>query len=192
MEVAVLYSGGKDSSLAALILDKLGYDVQLVNANFGILDSWRFAEEAARALGFEFKVIKVDRRIAEEAKEIIVRDGFPNNGLNYVHKKVVEEVAKHYKAIADGTRRDDRVPWLEVSDIRRIEDKYGVEYIAPLRGIGYKTLRSLAERYFKFEIGDSKLKGDYECELRALIRRDGKKEEDFFPAHIQSKVIRRI
>ena len=38
MKAGVLYSGGKDSSFMAIMLKKLGFDVELCTANFGIED----------------------------------------------------------------------------------------------------------------------------------------------------------
>ena len=51
MKAAVLYSGGKDSSLMAVILDRLGYDVELITINFGIFNSSIPAQESAKSLG---------------------------------------------------------------------------------------------------------------------------------------------
>ena len=61
MKTAVLYSGGKDSSLMAVILDKLGYDVELITINFGIFDSSIPATESAKNLGFKHRVLKLDK-----------------------------------------------------------------------------------------------------------------------------------
>ena len=36
MKACVLYSGGKDSSLMGLTLKRLGFDVELITANFGV------------------------------------------------------------------------------------------------------------------------------------------------------------
>ena len=38
MKAAVLYSGGKDSSFMAVMLKRLGLDVELCTANFGVYD----------------------------------------------------------------------------------------------------------------------------------------------------------
>ena len=40
MKAAVLYSGGKDSSFMAVMLKRLGLDVELCTANFGVYDSY--------------------------------------------------------------------------------------------------------------------------------------------------------
>lgn len=190
MQVAVLYSGGKDSSLAAWILKLLGYNVELITANFGVVDSWKYAKKAARALGFEHKVIKFDRAIIEKGTEIILKDGYPKNGINYLHKYVIEEGMKGHKRIADGTRRDDRVPWLTMEEIKSLEDRHGGEYLTPLRGIGHKTIKELANKLFIVEEGESDGidKGDYEAEIRALIRMKGRDPKKYFPNHKQSIV----
>ena len=40
MKAAVLYSGGKDSSFMAVMLKRLGLDVELCTANFGVYESY--------------------------------------------------------------------------------------------------------------------------------------------------------
>ena len=40
MKAGVLYSGGKDSSFMAVMLKRLGLDVELCTANFGVYDSY--------------------------------------------------------------------------------------------------------------------------------------------------------
>ena len=52
MKACVLYSGGKDSSLMAVILSRLGYDVDLVTVNFGVFDSYIPASMSAKSLNF--------------------------------------------------------------------------------------------------------------------------------------------
>ncbi|ADP76972.1 Queuosine synthesis [Methanothermus fervidus DSM 2088] len=191
MKACVLFSGGKDSSLMATILDRLGMDVELVTVNFGIYDSWKAAAESAKALDFEHKVLKLNKKIIIKAVEKILEDGFPNNGINYLHKKVVEKVAKKYPVVADGTRRDDRVPKLNIDEIRSLEDKNDIEYIT-LRGMGHKTINRLSARLFKLRKIDSKLMktSDYEVEIRYLIKKIGEKPESYFPpSHYQTQVI---
>lgn len=55
MKVQVLYSGGQDSSLSAVLLEPF-FDVELVTCTFGIKneDYWRNAENAAGVIGFPF------------------------------------------------------------------------------------------------------------------------------------------
>jgi len=84
MELALLYSGGKDSSLAARLLDDF-YDVTLVTAQFGVTDDWQHAREAAESLGFPFEIVSLDDAVAREAVDQMVEDGFPRNGIQRVH-----------------------------------------------------------------------------------------------------------
>ncbi len=194
MKVSVLFSSGKDSSLSALILKRLGYEVELVTVNFGLLDTYKFAEETAKILGFDFRVKRIDKKILEKALEILVERGYPKDAINYLHKTSVEEVAKEKRteAVADGTRRDDRVPMLSLGEVRSIEDRYNVEYIAPLWGLGYKTIKNLVNRFFVLEVGESESvkKADYEAELRELLRKEGYNVYEYFPKkHLQSRVV---
>ncbi|MFQ6135567.1 MAG: hypothetical protein ACE5PM_00090 [Candidatus Hydrothermarchaeales archaeon] len=190
-KVCILYSGGKDGSLASYILEKMGYDVQLVTANFGVLDSWKYAKKSADALGFDHRILRFEKDVAERAMDIIVKDGYPNNGINYIHKRVLSNVAEDFELIADGTRKDDRVPWLNVGEIRSLEDSSNCQYLTPLRGIGYKTIDALAHALFEIEEGESEdiPKGDYEAEIRALLKERCLDPGKFFPSHIQSRVL---
>lgn len=191
----VLYSGGKDSSLAAVILRLLGYEIELLTANFGFESSYRHASRAADALGFRHRVIKMSRETLEEAAEMISNDGFPNYGIDFLHKKVLEEVVKsagEKGVIADGIRRDDRAPKVAMSDVRRLEDKYGISYLSPLKGFGHKEIEALAKSFFIFAEGESDKinKGDYESEIRKCLKMRGCKVEEIFPKnHKQSIVI---
>ncbi|AXI25487.1 hypothetical protein CFE53_04810 [Methanofervidicoccus sp. A16] len=187
----VLFSGGKDSSLSALLLKKLGYEVELITVNFGVLDSYKYAQETADILNIPHKVEFLDREIIERAVEIILSDGYPGKGIQYLHKRVIEILADKYKVIADGVRRDDRVPKLSHSEIQSIEMRKGIEYLNPLMGFGHKTIKYLVDRYFILSQGesDSILKSDYESEIRALIRAKGRDPKDYFPKHTQSRVI---
>ncbi|HID47854.1 MAG TPA: hypothetical protein EYH15_00660 [Methanothermococcus okinawensis] len=190
-KVYVLFSGGKDSSLSALLLKNLGYDVELVTVNFKILDTYRYAQETADILKMPHHVEFLDREIVERAVEIILRDGYPARGIQYLHRRVIETLADKYKVIADGIRRDDRVPRLSHSEIQSIEMKKNIEYINPLIGFGHRTVKYLVDRYFILSQGESEhiLKSDYESEIRALIRAKGKDPRDYFPKHTQSRVI---
>lgn len=194
MEVYHLYSGGKDSSLAAYILRSIGYEVKLVTINFGVLDSWKYAKETAETLGFEHDVIFLDKKILEKAAEICTQDGHPNRAIQFIHERALEEVAKReeVKRISDGTRRDDRVPMLELPKARSLEDRFNVQYIRPLLGLGYKTIRELTEKLFIIEIRESEKleKSDYEVELRYLLRQKGIDPLSIFPKrHYQSRVL---
>jgi|GEM_PF-50973 len=205
-KATVLYSGGKDSSLAAAILKLLGYDVELLTASFGLDESYKHARAAASALGFKHRVIKLDEKILAEAAEMMIGDGFPNNGMDFLHRKVLEEVAKEIaldegrqnngnrekQVIADGVRRDDKAPKLAIREIRSIEDRYGVSIISPLLGFSYRETSALAKSFFEYAENESDKinKGDYESEIRKYLKMRGWSIEKIFPKkHKQSMVI---
>ena len=192
MKVCVLYSGGKDSSLIAVILTKLGYEVELVTLNFGVFDSFKPATKSASALGFKHRVFKADKTIIKNATDIILNDGFPNNGINYIHKEALDLVSRDYKVVADGTRRDDRIPKLEGSEINSLESRRNVEYIT-LRGFGHKTINNLSDVLFEVKKEQTNIdnNSDYEIEIRCLINEiEGENASlNIFPSHIQSRVV---
>lgn len=194
MRVFHLYSGGKDSSLSAYILNRLNYDVRLVTVNFGVLNSWRYAKETAERLGFKHEVVFLEETILEKAMEMCIKDGHPNNAIQFIHERALEEIAKreNVERISDGTRRDDRVPFLDQRKTRSLEDRFNVQYIRPLLGLGYKTIRELTEKLFIVEVKESEEleKSDYEVELRHLLREKGIDPLTIFPKrHYQSRVL---
>ncbi len=199
MKVSVLFSGGKDSSLSALLLEPF-FEVELVTCNFGLLPTGEIAAKTAKELHFPHRTVSLDREILEKAYELLLRDGFPpRSAINYIHGRAVETLALDpaVKLIADGTRRDDRVPVLSISQIRSIEDRLGVQYFCPpLKGYGKKVVDSLVRSYLNIEQGgpsESTQKADYETELRELIRqRQGDERiRELFPVHFQSHVLSR-
>ncbi|MEA1992846.1 MAG: hypothetical protein U9N35_00405 [Euryarchaeota archaeon] len=188
MEVNLLFTGGKDSSLSAYILEKLGYHIKTITATFGLSESWKLAGETAEALGYSHTAVTIDKKVLKRGCEIMLDDGYPLNGIKYIHRKILHTLAKDYKLLCDGSRRDDRTPWLGLAEIRSLEDKYGVEYITPLRGIGYKTLRYLTDKLFIVETYDSSkgMTADYETEIRVFL---GNKAESIFPTHKHTRVL---
>ena len=192
MELALLYSGGKDSSLAALILDRF-YDVTLVTAHFGVTEEFENARGAADALGFPFDTVELDREVAEEAVDRMIEDGYPRNGIQRVHEHALEVVAERdVTAVADGTRRDDRVPTVSRATAQSLEDRHGIDYLSPLAGFGRGAVDRLVERELEVETGPSEeiARADYEGELRALIRERGGDDavDAVFPEHDQTIV----
>ncbi|EMA00764.1 hypothetical protein SAMN05443574_101186 [Haloarcula vallismortis] len=201
MRCALLYSGGKDSTLAALLLDPF-YDVTLVSGSFGVCDTDP-ARESASAVGFDHVTVDLDPDVARDAAERMHDDGYPRNGIQQVHEHAVETVASgdwvaaadgldRLDAIADGTRRDDRVPTIERPLAQSVEDRFGVDYLAPLAGIGRGAIDAMAADKLVVESGPSPdiPKADYEVELRELLReRYGEGAvADIFPKHTQSRV----
>jgi hypothetical protein len=192
MELALLYSGGKDSTLAALVLDPF-YDVTLVTATFGVTDDWRHARDAADRLGYPFERVELDRAVAAAAVERMVDDGFPRNGIQRVHEHALETVAGlDVAAVADGTRRDDRVPTVSRALAQSIEDRYDVDYLSPLSGFGRRAVDRLVEAKLTVETGPSETipKADYEGELRELLAREYSRAvvDEVFPEHEQTYV----
>ena len=192
MDVGLLYSGGKDSTLAALLLERFG-PVTLLPCSFGITDDYKHALEAAEIVGFPARTVELDPDVARTAAQRIVDDGFPRNGIQAVHEHALERAATlDYDGVADGTRRDDRVPTVPRSLAQSIEDRHGVAHLAPLAGIGRGAIDAMARETLTVETGPSPEvpKGDYETELRALIAEEYGRDtvEECFPDHVQSRV----
>jgi predicted subunit of tRNA(5-methylaminomethyl-2-thiouridylate) methyltransferase len=195
MEIGVLYSGGKDSTLAALLLSPF-CDVTLLCCTFTVTSDYEHARAAAEAVGLPARRVELDPDVAHEAAETIVADGFPRNGIQRVHEHALTVAASlGYDGIADGTRRDDRVPTVDRSLAQSIEDRHDVVHLAPLAGLGRAAVDALAAESLVVETGPSETvrKGDYETELRALIAADHGSElvAELFPDHTQSRVVDR-
>lgn len=192
MRCALLYSGGKDSTLVALLLREF-YDVTLVTVHFGLTEDYVHAAETADALGLPFEELELDDAVAREAVELMIDDGYPRNGIQHVHREALEVVAsKDVAAIADGTRRDDRVPTVSRAQAQSLEDRHGVDYIAPLWGFGRAAVDKLVEAELTVVEGPSEeiQRADYETELRALLAEEHGHEviADVFPDHDQTHV----
>jgi predicted subunit of tRNA(5-methylaminomethyl-2-thiouridylate) methyltransferase len=192
MRLGVLYSGGKDSTLSALLLDRF-YDVTLVTAHFGITDDWECARRTAEELGYDFERVELDRSVAREAVDRIREDGYPRRGIQHVHLQALEAVAgMEFSAVADGTRRDDRVPSVSRAQAQSLEDRHGVDYIAPLSGFGRGAVDRVVESTLDVEVGPTEEieRADYEAELRALIADTEGPEAvaELFPDHDQTRV----
>ncbi len=192
MEAGLLYSGGKDSTLAACLLEPC-CEVTLLCCSFGLTDDYEHAMAAGEAVGFPVERVDLDPDVAHEAVETMVADGFPRNGIQTVHEHALEEAATlKFDAIADGTRRDDRVPTVERPLAQSIEDRFDVAHLAPLAGFGRSAIDELVAEQLSVETGpsDEIEKGDYEAELRSLIveQYDEQTVAELFPAHTQSRV----
>ena len=192
MDLGLLYSGGKDSTLAALLLDDF-YDVTLVTAHFGVTEDWHHARETAETADFPFETVELDADAADAAVEQMVEDGYPRNGIQQVHQHALETVADMgFDAVADGTRRDDRVPTISRAQAQSLEDRYDVDYIVPLAGFGRGAVDRLVDANLTVESGPSEevRKADYEAELRALLAREHGDHavEVVFPDHEQTYV----
>lgn len=192
MDAAVLFSGGKDSTLAGIVLAGFA-DVTMVCGTFGVTDAYQHARDVAQAIGFEFDTITLDRDVAQAAVNTMVADGYPATGIQRVHDHALEVIAEdEYDTIADGTRRDDRVPTVSRATARSIEDRSNVDYIAPLAGFGSESIDRLADAILEMEVGLSDVlqTADYEAELRALLAstHGNAAVSRIFPEHEQSRV----
>lgn len=192
MECGLLFSGGPDSSLAGLALEPF-YDVTMVTVHFGVTDDWKRARTTAEQLGFPFRSIRLDRTTASEAVDRMLESGSPRDGIQFVHDRALEATAEEgFDAVADGTRRDDRVPSISRAQAQRLEDRYDVDYLAPLSGFGRRAVDRLVEATFSLEVGSSTsiARADYETELRTLMV-DAVGEDavgDVFPSRRQTHV----
>ena len=190
MKAGVLYSGGKDSSFVAVMLKRLGLDVELCTANFGVYDSYVPAGKSAEALGFKHNVLEMDYDILDKTCDMIMDDGFPNDGIKFIHAQTVERIADDYDIIADGTRRDDRTPKLNINQIRSLEDRKDVQYIN-LDSFGHKSVKLITSNLFEIshERSNKDNSSDFEVEIRTLIDEKGGNSLDIFPEHYQTRVI---
>jgi predicted subunit of tRNA(5-methylaminomethyl-2-thiouridylate) methyltransferase len=196
MKATVLFSGGKDSGLTALLLEPFFDEIELVTFSFGQDEAWRVAEQAAAELCHPHRTVVFEESVLDKALEILISTGYPNDALNYVHPIAVETLAKECEFVADGTRRDDRAPKMNYSAIRSLEDRLQMHYLRPLAGLGGKTIRAMASRYLDFEeeLSEKYPASDFEVGLRyALVKRYGQAEVDrIFPSkHTHTRVIRR-
>ncbi len=201
MRLAVLFSGGRDSALTALLLAPFS-DVTLVACSAGVTDDWTHARDAAERLRADasdadvnldpdFRRVSLDRAVLADAARRARTDGHPRDAIQAVHEHATERVAAlDYDAVADGTRRDDRTPRLDRATAQSVEDRHGVAHLAPLAGVGHDAVRAMADR-LRVERGESETvgRGDYEAELRALVRDQGGTVADVFPPHEQSRVV---
>jgi hypothetical protein len=190
--VAALYSGGTDSTLAARLLDPF-FDVTLCSCTFGLEPVADHVRPGADALGLSLETVALDESVARDAVERMVADGYPRRGIQQVHEHALEVVAAtDVDAVADGTRRDDRVPTIERPAAQSLEDRHGVDYLQPLAGYGRSAIDALAAREFVVERGPSEevATGDYETELRSIMRAEygSATVDEVFPDHVQSRV----
>jgi predicted subunit of tRNA(5-methylaminomethyl-2-thiouridylate) methyltransferase len=196
MKATVLFSGGKDSGLTALLLEPFFDEIELVTFSFGCNDAWKAAAEAAVELGHPHRVVAFEEDVLNKALDILLLTGYPNDALDYVHSIAVETIAQECEFVADGTRRDDRAPKMDFSAIRSLEDRLHVQYLRPLAGLGAKTIKVMASCYLDFteELSEKCPASDFEVGLRhALAKRHSQSEVDrIFPAkHTHTRVIRR-
>lgn len=193
MKAGVLYSGGKDSTLAAVLLGR-DYDVELVTFVFDPNHTVPSIEAAAKETGFPWKKQVFAPGFLDDVISMIVEDGHPANAINEIHRRSLCALAQEYEVVADGTRRDDRVPMRTQSEVQSIEMKYGVSYVRPLLGIGKREIIRLCDRSFEIAFGETGqiANGDFESEIRTEMVLRGIDLVPLFPKnHEQSLVMRK-
>ena len=191
MEAGVLFSGGKDSALAALMLAR-DYGVELNTCVFDPDRDVPAVRAAAAALSLPFKRRVLGQDLLEEAVDLLLSCGYPNDAITMIHRRAVETLLAEYSVVADGTRREDRVPRLERSEVQHLEMTTGCSYVRPLLGYGKPEVERLAGRLLVVRYGETGSigNGDYEEELRCAVRARGIDPALFFPSgHLQSLVV---
>jgi len=187
MKVGILFSGGKDSALAAILLSPFA-QIELATVSFGIVPN--DAASVARVLGFPHVIIGLEAALATATVDAMIEDGYPNRGINHLHKTALERAAARYQVVADGTRRDDKAPLLNVREARSLEDRSGIDYVRPLLGYGRRAIDALADAHLEITYGEC-ISFDYEVELRRVMESSYGSEavQAVFPQeHIQSRV----
>ena len=193
MKAGVLYSGGKDSTLASILLSR-DYEVELITFVFDSCHAVPSIEAAANATGFPWKKQVFAPGFLDEVVTRIVNDWHPAHAINEIHRRSLCALAQEYEVVADGTRRDDRVPMRTSAEVQSLEMKYGISYVRPLLGIGKKEIIRLCERSFEIAYGETGTipNGDFENEIRAEMVRRGIEYVPLFPKnHEQSLIIRK-
>ncbi len=190
MKAGVLFSGGKDSSLAAVLLSR-DYAVELNTFAFSPERSLCAVERAACAMGLPWFRRTFREDLLDRAVGMVLACGYPNGAIQVVHREALRALAAEYRVIADGTRFDDRVPMLSRDEVQSLQDTTGCSYLRPLLGYPRREVDRLAARHLQIASGEtgSIENGDYEAEIREGVRARGEDAERFFPqCHVQSLV----
>ena len=191
MRAGVLFSGGKDSALAALLLAP-HYEVEAVTVASSEGPALASVEAAGRALGLAWRPMHLPAEVLGGAVDRILADEYPNNAINLVHRWALEALAREYPVVADGTRFDDRVPMLGPDEARSLMGRCGCAYVRPLLGFPRAEVDRLAGRYLDVERGETGTmpNGDYERDLRAEIAARGCDPAPLFPASHEQTLVR--
>lgn len=191
MKAGVLFSGGKDSALAALMLSR-DYVVELNTFVFSPEREIPGVAAAADVLGLPLVKRVFEDGLLDEVVDMILRCGYPADAINMVHRKAVISLCREYRVVGDGTRFNDRVPVLARDEVQQIGDLYGCSYLRPLLGYVKPEVKRLAARMLEVVYGETGMieNGDYEHEIRSGISSRGIDPAAYFPPdHEQSLVI---
>jgi predicted subunit of tRNA(5-methylaminomethyl-2-thiouridylate) methyltransferase len=186
----VLYSGGKDSSLASIMLGTY-YEVELNTFVFDPLRQIPSLEAAAEALGFPLKKRVFQEGMLKEMVDLVIAKGYPNDAINAVHQAAVESLAAEYNVVGDGTRFDDRVPMLPREAVQSLMSRTGCSYVRPLLGYPRREVDRMVDRLLIVKYGETGTirNGDYEAEIRDAIRARGLDPASLFPAHHEQSLV---
>jgi len=190
MKAGVLFSGGKDSALSAVILSR-DYEVELNSFVFSAGRDTSAIESAARVLGFPWKRRVFSEGFLERMADLIIASGYPNDAIQEVHCAALARLSSEYEVIADGTRMDDRIPKLSGAEVRSLQDRTGCSYVRPLLGYGKREVERLAHRHFGILYGETGTlaNGDYEQELQNAVRMRGGEVAVLFPRDHQQSLV---
>jgi predicted subunit of tRNA(5-methylaminomethyl-2-thiouridylate) methyltransferase len=190
MKAGVLYSGGKDSSLAAMMLGTY-YEVELNTFVFDPLRQIPSIEAAAEALGYPLKKRVLRQGMLDEMAELVIARGYPNDAINAVHMAALESLATEYSVVGDGTRFDDRVPMVPREAVQSLMSRTGCSYVRPLLGYVRREIDRLADQLLVVHYGETGTirNGDYESEIRDAIRARGLESAPLFPAHHEQSLV---
>jgi predicted subunit of tRNA(5-methylaminomethyl-2-thiouridylate) methyltransferase len=190
MKAGVLYSGGKDSSLAAIMLGTY-YEVEL---NVFVFDPSRqvpSVDAAAQALGFPLIKRVFKKGLLDDMVDLVKTCGYPNDAINTVHQIAVETLSSEYAVVGDGTRFNDRVPMLSRAEVQSLGNRTGCSYVRPLLGYVKPEVDRLVDRFLVVKYGESGTirNGDYEAEIREAFTARGIDSSSLFPAHHDQSLV---
>ncbi len=190
MKAGVLYSGGKDSSLASIMLGTY-YEVELNTFVFDPSRRIPMVEAAAEALGFPHRKRVFEKGLLNKMVDLVMEKGYPNDAINRVHQAAVETLAGEYDVVGDGTRFDDRVPMLTRDAVQSLGSRTGCSYVRPLLGYVRAEVDRLSDRFLIVEYGETGTirNGDYEAEIREAFRARGLDYAPLFPEHHEQSLV---
>jgi hypothetical protein len=190
MKAGVLFSGGKDSSLAAIMLGTY-YEVEL---NFFVFDPSRqvpSVDAAAQVLGFPLIKRVFRKGFLDDMVDLVKTCGYPNDAINTVHQVAVETLSSEYAVVGDGTRFNDRVPMLTRAEVQSLGNRTGCSYVRPLLGYVKPEVDRLVNRFLVVKYGETGTirNGDYEAEIREAFVTRGIDASSLFPAHHDQSLV---
>jgi hypothetical protein len=190
MKAGVLFSGGKDSSLAAIMLGTY-YEVEL---NFFVFDPSRqvpSVDAAAQVLGFPLIKRVFRKGFLDDMVDLVKTCGYPNDAINTVHQVAVETLSSEYAVVGDGTRFNDRVPMLTRAEVQSLGNRTGCSYVRPLLGYVKPEVDRLVDRFLAVKYGETGTirNGDYEAEIREACASRSIDVSSLFPAHHDQSLV---